>query len=190
MTCVACPSSSSAAASSSISSPRSRLGRMIVVGASAGSCATGQVSSVASLSKYVGLPCSRRRRSRASRRSLPLPLGVLHAGSIGRAVLPSPRPRIAGLFRDAEHQAAGEARPPGDAAAAGEPPLALDREDAHAAPERGGRRRRRDGDRARGTASSFSWLDRAAANGALHRNTVARRKSQAAKLVAGAARPT
>jgi small subunit ribosomal protein S20 len=29
------------------------------------------------------------------------------------------------------------------------------------------------------------WLDRAAANGALHRNTVARRKSQAAKVVAG-----
>jgi small subunit ribosomal protein S20 len=26
------------------------------------------------------------------------------------------------------------------------------------------------------------WLDRAAANGALHRNTVARRKSQAAKV--------
>ena len=30
------------------------------------------------------------------------------------------------------------------------------------------------------------WLDRAAANGALHRNTVARRKSQAAKVAAGA----
>ena len=30
-----------------------------------------------------------------------------------------------------------------------------------------------------------SWLDRAAANGALHRNTVARRKAQAARLVAG-----
>ena len=30
------------------------------------------------------------------------------------------------------------------------------------------------------------WLDRAAASGALHRNTVARRKSQAAKLAAGA----
>ncbi|HEY2741718.1 MAG TPA: 30S ribosomal protein S20 [Gaiellaceae bacterium] len=30
------------------------------------------------------------------------------------------------------------------------------------------------------------WLDRAAAGGALHRNTVARRKSQAAKLAAGA----
>ncbi|HZT83968.1 MAG TPA: 30S ribosomal protein S20 [Gaiellaceae bacterium] len=30
------------------------------------------------------------------------------------------------------------------------------------------------------------WLDRAAAHGALHRNTVARRKSQAAKLAAGA----
>jgi small subunit ribosomal protein S20 len=30
------------------------------------------------------------------------------------------------------------------------------------------------------------WLDRAAANGALHRNTVARRKSQADKLVASA----
>lgn len=31
------------------------------------------------------------------------------------------------------------------------------------------------------------WLDRAAASGALHRNTVARRKSQAAKLAAGTA---
>jgi small subunit ribosomal protein S20 len=30
-----------------------------------------------------------------------------------------------------------------------------------------------------------SWLDRAAARGALHRNTAARRKSQAARLVAG-----
>jgi small subunit ribosomal protein S20 len=29
------------------------------------------------------------------------------------------------------------------------------------------------------------WLDRATANGALHRNTAARRKSQAAKIVAG-----
>ena len=29
------------------------------------------------------------------------------------------------------------------------------------------------------------WLDRAAAKGALHRNTAARRKAQAAKLVAG-----
>jgi small subunit ribosomal protein S20 len=29
------------------------------------------------------------------------------------------------------------------------------------------------------------WLDKAAAHGALHRNTVARRKSQAARLVAG-----
>ena len=29
------------------------------------------------------------------------------------------------------------------------------------------------------------WLDRAAANGALHKNTVARRKSQAAKVAAG-----
>jgi len=29
------------------------------------------------------------------------------------------------------------------------------------------------------------WLDRAVASGALHKNTVARRKSQAAKLVAG-----
>jgi small subunit ribosomal protein S20 len=30
------------------------------------------------------------------------------------------------------------------------------------------------------------WLDRAAARGALHRNTAARRKAQAARLVAGA----
>ncbi|MGH3049790.1 MAG: 30S ribosomal protein S20 [Gaiellaceae bacterium] len=31
-----------------------------------------------------------------------------------------------------------------------------------------------------------TWLDKAASHGALHRNTVARRKSQAAKLAAGA----
>ncbi len=69
--CAACPSWSSACASSSISSSRSgsRRGRRIVVERSEGSCATGQESSVASLSKYVGLPCSRRRRSRSSRRS-------------------------------------------------------------------------------------------------------------------------
>jgi small subunit ribosomal protein S20 len=30
-----------------------------------------------------------------------------------------------------------------------------------------------------------SWLDKAAARGALHRNTAARRKAQAAKLAAG-----
>jgi small subunit ribosomal protein S20 len=30
-----------------------------------------------------------------------------------------------------------------------------------------------------------SWLDRAAAKGGLHRNTAARRKAQAARLVAG-----
>ena len=29
------------------------------------------------------------------------------------------------------------------------------------------------------------WLDKAVSHGSLHRNTVARRKSQAAKLVAG-----
>ena len=29
------------------------------------------------------------------------------------------------------------------------------------------------------------WIDRAAANGALHRNTAARKKAQAARLVAG-----
>ena len=30
-----------------------------------------------------------------------------------------------------------------------------------------------------------SWLDKAAANGSLHKNTAARRKSQAARLLAG-----
>jgi small subunit ribosomal protein S20 len=30
-----------------------------------------------------------------------------------------------------------------------------------------------------------SWLDKAAANGALHKNTAARRKAQAARLAAG-----
>lgn len=33
------------------------------------------------------------------------------------------------------------------------------------------------------------WLDRAAANGALHKNTAARRKSQAARIVAGEPKP-
>ena len=32
-----------------------------------------------------------------------------------------------------------------------------------------------------------SWLDRAAAHGALHKNTAARRKAQAARVVAGVA---
>jgi small subunit ribosomal protein S20 len=31
----------------------------------------------------------------------------------------------------------------------------------------------------------MSWLDKAAARGALHRNTAARRKAQAAKIIAG-----
>jgi len=35
----------------------------------------------------------------------------------------------------------------------------------------------------------ISWLDRAAAHGALHKNTVARRKSQADRLAAGAGSP-
>ena len=62
--------------------------------------------------------------------------------------------------------------------------MALDREDAHAPTARRGRRgdatvvgeRRRELER---------WLDRAAANGKLHKNTAARRKAQAARLVAG-----
>jgi small subunit ribosomal protein S20 len=44
-----------------------------------------------------------------------------------------------------------------------------------------------DGDRERIEASHrelVRWIDRAAAQGALHRNTAARRKSQAAELVA------
>jgi small subunit ribosomal protein S20 len=46
----------------------------------------------------------------------------------------------------------------------------------------------RSGDRSRVDAEHrelVRWLDRAAARGALHRNTAARRKAQAAKLVAG-----
>jgi len=35
--------------------------------------------------------------------------------------------------------------------------------------------------------SLVRWLDRAATTGALHKNTTARKKSQAARLVAGAA---
>jgi len=33
-----------------------------------------------------------------------------------------------------------------------------------------------------------SWLDKAAAHGALHKNTAARRKAQAARIVAGTAK--
>jgi small subunit ribosomal protein S20 len=46
----------------------------------------------------------------------------------------------------------------------------------------------RDGDQNRVEAEHrelVRWLDRAAAKGALHRNTAARRKAQAARLVAG-----
>ena len=67
--CIAPASSSSSRAASSVRTPSSRRGRMIAVERSDGSCATGPLSSAASLSKYVGLPCSRRRRSRSSRRS-------------------------------------------------------------------------------------------------------------------------
>ena len=38
---------------------------------------------------------------------------------------------------------------------------------------------------AEGHKALVSWLDRAAARGAIHRNTAARRKSQADRLVAG-----
>jgi small subunit ribosomal protein S20 len=34
------------------------------------------------------------------------------------------------------------------------------------------------------------WLDRAAAHGALHRNTAARRKAQAARILAGVSEPS
>ena len=47
-------------------------------------------------------------------------------------------------------------------------------------------RRRRHASRP-STASSCATIDRAAARGALHTNTAARKKSQAARLVAGAA---
>ena len=49
----------------------------------------------------------------------------------------------------------------------------------------------RDGDESRVAAEYRElerWLDRAAAHGALHRNTAARRKAQAARLVSGGSR--
>ena len=139
-----------------------------------------QLAAIASRTDDRGRPLgrdpARSARCRASPRSrstsaCPAPGGGGHAPAAARAAAarrpprgqhrergcyhrPAREPRV--FYRDAEHQATGEARPPGGAAAAGEPALALDREDAHAAPERGGRRRRRGRRPRRATASSSS----------------------------------
>lgn len=117
---------------------------------------------------------------------LPLPLGVLHEGSIRRGVATIARPASCGSFIEMPNIKQQEKR------------------------VRQATRQRQENLRWRSTAKTLmrrlneavadgdaqetdtrhrelvQWLDRAAANGALHRNTVARRKSQAAKLVAGA----
>ena len=54
----------------------------------------------------------------------------------------------------------------------------------------GGRRRQTQQRSASGIASLVSWLDKAAARGALHRNTAARRKAQAERLVASGKSPS
>ena len=118
---------------------------------------------------------------------LPLPLGVLHEGSIGSGVATIARPASCGSFSEMPNIKQQEKR------------------------VRQAARQRQENLRWRSTAKTLmrrlneavadgdaketearhrelvQWLDRAAANGALHRNTVARRKSQAAKLAAGTA---
>ena len=117
---------------------------------------------------------------------LPLPLGVVHEGSIGSGVATIARPASRGSFSEMPNIKQQEKR------------------------VRQAARQRQENLRWRSTAKTLmrrlneavadgdaketdarhrelvQWLDRAAANGALHRNTVARRKSQAAKLAAGA----
>ena len=119
---------------------------------------------------------------------VPLPLGVVHEGSIGRGVATIARPASRGSFTEMPNIKQQEKR------------------------VRQAARQRQENLRWRSTAKTLmrrlneavadgdaeetetrhrelvQWLDRAAANGALHRNTVARRKSQAAKLAAGASR--
>ena len=71
------------------------------------------------------------------------------------------------------------------AGAAREPPLRLDREDADPPPA-GGRRRGRPATQVADEHRELvRWIDKAASRGALHRNAAARKKAQAARLVAG-----
>jgi len=117
---------------------------------------------------------------------LPLPLGVVHEGSIGSGVATIARPASSGSFSEMPNIKQQEKR------------------------VRQAARQRQENLRWRSTAKTLmrrldeavaegdaketearhrelvQWLDRAAAGGALHRNTVARRKSQAAKIAAGA----
>ena len=117
---------------------------------------------------------------------LPLPLGVFHEGSIGSGVATIARPASSGSLSEMPNIKQQEKR------------------------VRQAARQRQENLRWRSTAKTLmrrldeavaegdaeetearyrelvQWLDRAAASGALHRNTVARRKSQAAKLAAGA----
>jgi len=118
---------------------------------------------------------------------VPLPLGVVHQGSIWSGVATIARPASRGSFSEMPNIKQQEKR------------------------VRQAARQRQENLRWRSTAKTLmrrlneavaegdaqetetrhrelmQWLDRAAASGALHRNTVARRKSQAAKLAAGAA---
>ena len=117
---------------------------------------------------------------------LPLPLGIFHEGSIGSGVATIARPASRGSFSEMPNIKQQEKR------------------------VRQAARQRQENLRWRSTAKTLmrrlteaaaegdaqetdarhrelvQWLDRAAASGALHRNTVARRKSQAAKIAAGA----
>lgn len=116
---------------------------------------------------------------------LPLSLGVVHVGSIGRAVATIARPASCGHFHEMPNIKQQEKR------------------------VRQATRQRDENLRWRSTAKTLMrrlreaaesgdapeietrhrdlvrWLDRAVAQGALHKNTVARRKSQAAKVAAG-----
>ena len=104
------------------------------------------------------------------------------------ALLRSFRPRGRGHSyarrADAEHPATEEARPDRLAAAEREPPLPVDDQDAHqAARERRSPTVTRDGIAAEHLAL-VRLIDKAASRGAIHKNTAARKKAQAARLVA------
>ena len=96
------------------------------------------------------------------------------------ALLPFARPQERAFSRYAEHQATEEARPHRRRAAAREPALPLDDQDAHEAPRDHGRGRRRATVEEEHKAL-VKLIDRAVARGALHRNAGARKKSQAAR---------
>ena len=136
--------------------------------------------------------CRRRRRRpwsravswRACRRVDPM--AAQGRFSRGRSCYHRAARELRAFSRYGQHQAAEEARPDPGARAPGEPSLPLDDQDADEAARDVGGPRATPSASPREHRELVRTIDRATARGALHKNTAARKKSQAAKLAAGA----